>query len=338
MFNKKYLEHKKPGTNIFYVLLRSILSITMMFILVIGIYQAYIFFTGVDPLKINPQNLIGEVLSSEQPLDALTAILGVDLSGVKQGLPKDLLNKVSKTDIANLAFRFAIVSDSHNDNERLSQALLQAKSQGVVFVIGLGDYSSVGTVEELQKAKATFQAANLPYYVTAGDHDLWEPRNRGSNPAGNFVSVFGPAYQSFGYEGIRFIIVYNSDNYEGVDGLQMSWLDDELTKVAIEKPKAVFLFLHEPLYHPSSDHVVGKINLALKDQAEKISAKARQADIKEVFAGDTHFYTRYTDPKSLVDMTAVGAVTKERNTQKSRFMIVDVYDSGEYSVQDLEIK
>lgn len=323
MFNKKYLEHKKPGTNIFYVLLRSILSITMMLILVIGIYQAYIFFTGVDPLKINPQNLIGEVLNFE--------ILGVDLSGIR-------LNKISQTDTANLAFRFAIVTDSHNDNEILSQALLQAKSQGVVFIIGLGDYSSVGTVEELQRAKDTFQAANLPYYVTAGDHDLWEPRNKGSNPAGNFGSVFGPAYQSFGYEGIRFIIVYNSDNYEGVDELQMRWLDDELTKVNIEKPKAAFLFLHEPLYHASSDHVMGKINPALKDQAEKISAKARQADIKEVFAGDTHFYTRYTDPKSLVDMTAVGAVTKERNTQKSRFVIVDVYNSGDYNVQDLEIK
>lgn len=331
MFNKKYLEHKKPGTNIFYVLLRSILSITMMLILVIGIYQAYIFFTGVDPLKINPQNLIREVLSSEQPLDALTAILRVDLSGVRQGLPK-------QTDTANLAFRFAIVSDSHNDNERLSQALLQAKSEGVVFVIGLGDHSSVGTMEELQKAKDTFQGVNLPYYVTAGDHDLWEPRNKGSNPAGNFINVFGSSYQSFGYDGIRFIIVYNSDNYEGVDGLQMSWLDDELTKVAIEKPKAAFLFLHEPLYHPSSDHIMGKSNPALKDQAGKIAAKARQADIKEVFAGDTHFYSRYTDPKSLLDMTAVGAVTKERNTQKSRFVIVDVYDSGDYNVQDLEIK
>lgn len=293
----------------------------MMLILVIGIYQAYIFFTGVDPLKINPQNLLGEVLSS--------VILGANLPAVRQILP---------TDTANLAFRFAIVTDSHNDNERLSQALLQAKSQGVVFVIGLGDYSSVGTVEELQKAKDTFQGVNLPYYVTSGDHDLWEPRNRGSNPAGNFVSVFGPTYQSFGYEGIRFIIVYNSDNYEGIDELQMRWLDDELTKVNIEKPKAAFLFLHEPLYHPSSDHVMGKTNSALKDQAEKISAKARQADIKEVFAGDTHFYTRYTDPKSLVDMTAVGAVTQERNTQKSRFVIVDVYDSGEYNVQDLEIK
>lgn len=303
----------------------------MMLILVIGIYQAYIFFTGVDPLKINPQNLIEEILSSEQPFNALTAVLGANLPTLRQILPKD-------TDTANLAFRFAIVSDSHNDNERLSQALLQAKSQGVVFVIGLGDYSSVGSVEEMQKAKDTFQGSNLPYYVTAGDHDLWEPRNRGTNPAANFISVFGPSYQSFGYDGIRFIIVYNSDNYEGVDGLQMRWLDDELTKVAIEKPKAAFLFLHEPLYHPSSDHVMGKINPALKDQVEFIAVRARQADIKEVFAGDTHFYARYTDPKSLVDMTAVGAVTKERNTQKSRFVMVDVYDSGDYNIQDVEIK
>lgn len=319
MFNKRYIEHKKPGLNIFYVLFRSILSITMMSILVTGIYQAYIFFTGVDPLKIN-------------------------LSSTILGNMQNLLDK-NKLTIANnsgsestVAFRFAIVSDSHNDNERLSQALIQAKSQGAVLIIGLGDYSSVGTVEELQKTKDTFQSANLPYYVTAGDHDLWEPRDRGSNPTANFISVFGPSYQSFGYEGIRFIIVYNSDNYAGVDELQMRWLDDELTKVNIEKPKSAFLFLHEPLYHPSSDHVMGKTNPNLKNQAERIAAKAREAGIKEVFAGDTHFYTRYQDPKSLLDMTAVGAITKERNTQSPRFVLVDVYDSGDYNVQDLEIK
>jgi len=230
------------------------------------------------------------------------------------------------------------VADSHNDNERLSQALLQAKSQAVVFVIGLGDYSSVGTVEELKLAKETFRTLSLPFYVTAGDHDLWEPRDRGTNPVANFISVFGSSYQSFRYKDIRFIIVYNSDNYEGIDELQMRWLDDELSKVSIEKPKAAFLFLHEPLYHPSSDHIMGKINPAMVSQAENIAAKAHQAGIKEVFAGDTHFYTRYQDPKSLLNMTTVGAITKERNTQSPRFVLVDIYDSGDYTIKDLEIK
>ena len=52
--------------------------------------------------------------------------------------------------------RVALVSDSHNENDLLEKALAQAAGEGINFVIGLGDYTNTGTVEELQAAKNVF--------------------------------------------------------------------------------------------------------------------------------------------------------------------------------------
>ena len=52
--------------------------------------------------------------------------------------------------------RVALVSDSHNENELLAKALRQAGGMGINLVIGLGDYTNVGTVEELSAAEAIF--------------------------------------------------------------------------------------------------------------------------------------------------------------------------------------
>src|SRR3989338_9477729 len=70
--------------------------------------------------------------------------------------------KTSKTPI----LRFALVADSENDNDLLTKALDQAKGSGVNFVIGLGDWTSVGTVDQLEAAKKAFDKSSLVYYFT----------------------------------------------------------------------------------------------------------------------------------------------------------------------------
>jgi len=76
--------------------------------------------------------------------------------------------------------RVGLVADSEGENDLLAKALDQAKGIGVNFVIGLGDWSTVGTVEQLAAAKKVFDDSKLPYFITSGDHDLWESRNKQS--------------------------------------------------------------------------------------------------------------------------------------------------------------
>lgn len=345
MFRKR--EYKKRGSFLPFAILRLLLSLTMLAILGIGVYQALKYFSGVDPIKVDPKTAVISLITSQDISKTLSQILGFEVPKIEQlgklaveqtTPPQPSQTSESSKKEGKAILKFAVVSDSHNDNSNLAKALSQAKNEGVKLVIGLGDYTEVGTVADLQKAKEIFLASELPFYSTAGDHDLWDSRNKKLIPAENFTKVFGSPYQSFSDSNIRFVIVYNSDNYEGVDQVQWEWLENLLAKIEINPPKLVFAFLQEPLYHPSSDHVMGKTRQELASQAREITSLLKKMGAAEVFSGDVHAFSRYEDPQSGLKMTTVGAVTAERNVQKPRFVIVDVFEDGGYNVEDVEIK
>ena len=261
-------------------------------------------------------------------------------------------------------FKFALVADSHNNNEDLKKALAQAKAGGAKFVIGLGDFSDVGTIKELEDAKQVFETSGLPFYVIPGDHDLWDSRDKGSVAVNNYSQVFGMPYQAFSDSGVRFILTFNSDNYNGVDDLQFNWLKNELNKVQTNQSKSIYIFLHEPLVHPTSDQVMGSPrktgeadssrfgeagsarktdpaileNTKIKEQAKELLNNFKNAGVAGIFAGDIHAYTSYTDMASNMNMVTVGAITKERNTEAPRFATVDVYADGSYNISDIEVE
>lgn len=347
MFRKNEENTRRKGFSPL-IIFRLILSLIMFAILGLGAYQAFTHFSGTDPTKVDPRAAAVSFVLSDEVLSTVKSVLGFEIPkeeiekkvlsvGVKN-TEKDHVEESEPIQSKNLLLKFALVADSHNDNENLKKALNQAKGEGAKFVIGVGDYSDVGTIEELQKAKSVFDSAGIPYYVTAGDHDLWDARDKGFSAAERFIKVFGTPYQSFGDSDIRFVIVFNSDNYGGVDAFQMNWLEDELRRVRESNPKQILVFLHEPLNHPSSDRVMGKSNQKIRKQAEYLAGLFKESGVEGVFAGDTHFFTRYKDPRTDLPMTVVGALTRARNTQAPRFAMVDVFEDGSYNISDVEIK
>lgn len=340
MFNKEY--KKRRGSFLPFVIFRMLLSLTMIGLFGLGILQAYRYFSGVDPLKVDPKAVVLSLITSERASELIKQVLGVKLPGLNEASKNsDLLQSFASntaTHSGKPLYRLALVADSHNDNIHLQKALSQAKDEGAKFVIGLGDFSDVGTSEELGVAKRVFEASGLPFYVTAGDHDLWDARNRNQDPVINFSKTFGSPYQSFAYQGVRFLIVYNADNYQGLGSVQPSWLEDQLAQVKNETPKATIVLLHEPLSHPSSDHFMGKEKPELIKEAKKLAKMFKEAGVKVVFAGDTHFFTQYKDPDTDLDMVTVGALVESRNAQKPRFALVDIFEDGSYSIQDVEVK
>lgn len=360
MFN--HSESKKKGSFLPLTILRLFLSLIMLSIFGLGIYQAFRYFSGVDPLTLDPKDIIISLVTSEEATKTLYSVFNgnppqqvLDLQnqlgrsgevGDSQVLPAETEQGSQPKREGQLILRFALLTDSHNDNENLRQALKLAQAKGAKFVIGLGDYTNTGTLEELQAAKRVFTASSLPFYLTAGDHDLWAARDKKLSADTYFNQTFGPAYQSFSDSSIRFVLVYNSDNYEGLDSFQWDWLKEQMQKTR-DDGKFTFIFLHEPLYHPSSDRFMGsprkadgeagKVEPEVKRQAEELRNIFKEAEVLTVFAGDIHSFTRYQDPEAL-SMFTIGALTRERNTQAPRFAIVDVFSDGGYNIEDLEIK
>lgn len=312
---------------------RLILSLLVLAILGVGLFQAYKTFSGFDPLKLNPQTLTN-LLSSQSVYSLITGLLTLN-----PGQSIDQNRSNTSTSASKLTFKFGVVADSHLDTQNLSKALSQAKSLGAKFVIGLGDFSDIGTTQELKISKQKFDEANLDYYVISGDHDLWESRNKGVEATANFTEVFGkPPYSSFSFENTRIILINNSDNYLGLDELQLKWIEETLDSVEEQGPKPVFVFASTPLYHPSSDHVMGKENTKLKNQAEHLSSIFKKHGVAEVIAGDTHSFSRYREPINDLPMTSIGAVTSARNPQAPRFAMIEILQDGSYNIEDTEIR
>lgn len=306
----------------------------MFAVLLAGIYSAYKHFSGLDPLK----------------LDREAIFRNLDLTSVKidpKALGKSVQTKViskpentTKSAISKPIFRFLLLSDSHNDNLNLEKAINQAKGEfpGLEFIIGLGDYTEVGTIPELKNAKAVLDSSAVRYFLLPGDHDLWDCRNRGVSAPACFNEVFGPTYQSFTFKNYQFLLLNNSDNYQGIDQQQSKWIIDELEKTKKGGIKGVFVFIHEPLFHPSSDHVMGRVEKDLKLQAEELIFRLKQSGVVMVFAGDIHYFSEYLEPKTNLAMVTIGALSIERNPQAPRFAVVSVFEDGTTKVEDMQIR
>lgn len=335
--------HKKhKGSNPLFMVFRVILSLAILCALFLLCYSAFKSFSGLDPLKINPHQVASNLLDSHYLYNIAAQILsfdpsqGTDLGKIASQFTSGIVPEATEVPKGQILYRFAVVADSHNDNQYLADALNQAKAGGAAFVIGLGDYTDVGTDAELVAAKAQFDQAGLPYYSTAGDHDLWDSRDKKDPAITNYAQAFGSPYSSFGYKNSRFLILYNADNYLGMDDVQRTWAMEELQAQQDSQP--LFVFAAIPFYHPSSDHVMGKTTPSLREQAEAMMDDFEKYNVSHVFAGDAHIYSSYTEPISQVKMTTVGAITSSRNSQNPRFVMVDVYDSGQYTINDTEIR
>ncbi len=335
MFGRKH--QGRRSANPVYIIFRLILSLCLFAVLLAGIYSAYKHFSGLDPFKLDPFAVASNLINAKSGQQ----ILGV-LSAIKIGKQNnDLLSQIttSKPQIsAKPIFKFLVFTDSHSDNNNLRKALNQAKEKypDIAFIIGLGDYTEVGTLDELRATKTELDRSSQRYFVIPGDHDLWDSRDKQQNPLSNFKQIFGPDYQSFIFADYLFLLLDNSNNYLGIDPEQEQWLAGELDKG--QNLKGILVFVHEPLYHPSSDHFMGRVEPKLKQQAKSLIYQLKAAGVKKIFSGDIHFFSEYSEPETNINMVTVGAVASVRNPQAPRFAIVWVFDDGSVKAEDVEIK
>ena len=239
----------------------------------------------------------------------ISIFLGYSFAASSSNLPFFEKNKDQESEkIKRPILRFAIVSDSQGENDLLKKALRQAQGKGINFVIGLGDWSTVGTQEQLSVAKQVFNESKLEYYMTAGDHDLWDSRNRNEDPLTNFSKTFGTASHLIERNGVQIVILDNSDIYKGIPS--QSW---QLLFEALEKDtKLRFVMAHKTPFHPDSAHIMGQDAPNVKAHAENLLAILEEGQISGFFSADMHFFAQFKTPKQAVKITTIGAVQARR--------------------------
>ncbi len=124
------------------------------------------------------------------------------------------------------------------------------------FGVTLGDiaYDNLSTFETLNEAIALI---GIPWYNVIGNHDLNYEATNDSQSDETFEKVYGPAYYSFDYGQVHFIVVDNIEWYVEVEGQrgqyrggieqrQIEFIHNDLS--AIPKDQMVVLLMHIPVF------------------------------------------------------------------------------------------
>ena len=235
---------------------------------------------------------------------------------------------------AKVIYAFALVSDSHLNNEGITNALSLAKQRGVNRVFGLGDWTNYGEVNELVKTKKIFDDSGLIYEVLPGDHDLANSRDLGLSAKSNFETVFGKTLMNVEELGVQFVLVDNSDIYKGLS--DEDWF--ELKNILLSQPPNLrFVLAHKTPYNPDTTHVMGYGNEEITIQAKQLLYQLESSKVNELFTGDLHHFARYSSPRLGVRITSIGAISAEKNFQGPSFAIVKVFENYSYEVENIQI-
>jgi predicted phosphodiesterase len=235
---------------------------------------------------------------------------------------------------------FAIITDIHNNIKDLHKALDQINKADVSFIIGLGDYSNVGTTTELRAVNNELKRSTKKQYLLPGDHDLWNGRDKTEDPRTYYDTIFGKGPEPFATSRVKYLFLDNADIYKGVSEEKENKFTEELQNT---KESTLIILMHKPLYHPISNHKMGYINDELNEEVatqrdrllEKIKAQNKRTYILN---GDLHSFDTYTIPNTKIQGYTIGALTELKNFQTPRYAVAQITEEGELLVKDIPVE
>jgi predicted phosphodiesterase len=128
-----------------------------------------------------------------------------------------------------------IHTDYHSSLDRFRQEVVQ---RGIDFFCVLGDLTNDATPEECDSIKLQLERVGVPYYVTIGNHDLFQ-----ADGWERFKADYGPScYAVTIADRIKLIFLDTADGTLGPT--QFDWFEDELVDTGLIK----LALTHFPVY------------------------------------------------------------------------------------------
>lgn len=225
-----------------------------------------------------------------------------------------------------IAIAVGLISDSESDWDYLEIALNELKSRGVTEVFHLGDISHLGVPADLSAANGYFEKSGLKVHTIPGDRDLWKSKGLEA-----FLDVFAMPYGVVNVSGIQFLLINNSDEYEGID-------DEQWTYIVKNVSASKFILLHNPVYFGTRSlwgKGMGEYSTSVDGQRKKLLGLARSSNsVSAVFGGDQHLFSEnLDDTRDTLFHYIVGATNSERNLERPNMAILTVYEDGDYYVE-----
>jgi len=205
-------------------------------------------------------------------------------------------------------FRFALMSDVQEAIDRIQDVYRVINAQPTLdFLLGAGDLTEEGEVEELERFQHELTTLNVPYYTTLGNHELGE-----RPPA--YQQWFGRANFQFVHRGVYFTLLDSAS--ATIDPLADDWLDGWL---ANGRDSVHVVAMHIPPFDP-----VGTRNAAFasRGEAAALLAKLAEGGVDLTLYGHIHSYYSFENAGIQAVISGGGGASPERGGDIGRHFVV----------------
>jgi 3',5'-cyclic-AMP phosphodiesterase len=208
-------------------------------------------------------------------------------------------------------FRFALMSDVQEaiDDVQDIYRLVNAEPE-LRFLLGAGDLTTQGSVEQLARYDRELAALGIPYYTTLGNHEL------GNTPP-PYQESHGRANFQFGYRGVYFTLLDSAS--ATIDPIVYSWLDEWLARA---RHRVHIVAMHIPPLDP-----IGVRNGAFASRAEAATllGTLAEAGVDLTLYGHIHSYYEFDNAGIPAFISGGGGAIPERFDNIGRhFMVFEV--------------
>jgi len=236
--------------------------------------------------------------------------------------------------------KFSVIGDPESDLSNLEKSLDRAKKLGSEFVILVGDLTKTGEEKQFKELKDILDRSGLKYYVVPGNHDLYAAKKKTGNPLAYFKNYFGKPYQQLlierGNLKFNFLLIDNSNEDQGIKEAQMSFIKQNLAPNSLQSGSVITLvFLHIPVWHPTSEYIMGYRNKEVSKQKDELLNIFKEASVSAVFSGHLH-KTSFCQWEG-IKMYVAGSVNSSRNWQTPRFLEIKILDIRNFIVSEIEL-
>ena len=212
---------------------------------------------------------------------------------------------------ANGHFRFALMSDVQEAIDRIQDVYRVINDQPELdFLLGAGDLTEEGEVDELERFQRELATLDVPYYTTLGNHELGE-----RPPA--YQDWFGRANFQFVHRGVYFTLLDSAS--ATVDPLADEWLD---TWLANGRHSVHVVAMHIPPLDPVGTRNAG---FASRAEAAALVAKLAEGGVDLTLYGHVHSYYSFRNAGIPAFISGGGGANPERADDVGRhFMIFEL--------------
>lgn len=190
-------------------------------------------------------------------------------------------------------FSFIIIGDTQGIEDKMIQLQDTKNLKGIDFILHLGDITSFGTVDQLERYEKLQQSIPIPIYYTPGNHDV-----KHSNTTDEYESFFGIPNYSFSFGDYQFISLDTSSM--DLTESTMNFLEQQLNNF---QSRNKVIFTHVPMEDPRGlNH-----DITNNTQVERFYNLIENEKVKLVLSGHVHLFNKtYNERLSTWSVTSGG--------------------------------